>query len=90
VGPAEEVVRAIADDVIGFEMPGAIIARFGPASARIADAGIYDPRNHLDDNAAPRRDDLAAFLDQRETAAVRFTENRQARAARRARHATTV
>jgi acyl-[acyl-carrier-protein] desaturase len=104
-----QVVSAIADEVIGFEMPGAIIAGFGPASARIADAGIYDPRNHLDDVVQPllrhwrifdvegldntaerRRDELATFLDGLETAAVRFTEKREARAARRARHATTV
>jgi acyl-[acyl-carrier-protein] desaturase len=102
-------VCAIADEVIGFQMPGAVIAGFGPASARIADAGIYDPRNHLDDvvqpllrhwrifevdglndAAARRRDDLAAFLDDLETAAQRFTEKREARAARRARHATAV
>jgi acyl-[acyl-carrier-protein] desaturase len=102
-------VRAIADEVIGFAMPGAVIAGFGPASARIADAGIYDPRNHLDDVVQPllrhwrifdvegldntaerRRDELATFLDGLETAAVRFTEKREARAARRARHATTV
>ncbi len=46
-------VQAIADEVIGFEMPGAAIAGFGPASARIADAGIYDPRNHLDEVVQP-------------------------------------
>ncbi len=46
-------VEAIADEVIGFAMPGASIAGFGPASARIADAGIYDPRNHLDEVVQP-------------------------------------
>ena len=46
-------VTAIADEVIGFAMPGASIAGFGPASARIADAGIYDPRNHLDEVVQP-------------------------------------
>jgi acyl-[acyl-carrier-protein] desaturase len=46
-------VCAVADEVIGFAMPGATIAGFGPASARIADAGIYDPRNHLDDVVMP-------------------------------------
>ncbi len=46
-------VTAIADEVIGFAMPGATIPGFGPASARIADAGIYDPRNHLDDVVQP-------------------------------------
>ncbi len=48
-----ETMHAIADEVIGFAMPGAAIAGFGPASARIADAGIYDPRNHLDDVVQP-------------------------------------
>ena len=46
-------VTAVADEVIGFAMPGAGIAGFGPASARIADAGIYDPRNHLDEVIQP-------------------------------------
>ena len=46
-------VAAVADEVIGFAMPGATIAGFGPASARIADAGIYDPRNHLDEVVQP-------------------------------------
>lgn len=46
-------VTAVADEVIGFAMPGAGIPGFGPASARIADAGIYDPRNHLDDVVQP-------------------------------------
>jgi len=101
-------VRAIADEVIGFAMPGAVIAGFGPASARIADAGIYDPRNHLDDVVQPllrhwqifdvegldstaeeRRSDLAAFVDDLELTARRFTEKREARAARRARHTTS-
>jgi acyl-[acyl-carrier-protein] desaturase len=46
-------VTAVADEVIGFAMPGATIAGFGPASARIADAGIYDPRNHLEEVVQP-------------------------------------
>jgi acyl-[acyl-carrier-protein] desaturase len=46
-------VRAIADEVIDFAMPGAVMTGFGPAAARIADAGIYDPRNHLDDVVQP-------------------------------------
>ena len=46
-------VTAVSDEVMGFAMPGAGIAGFGPASARIADAGIYDPRNHLDEVVQP-------------------------------------
>ncbi|MCH8148952.1 MAG: acyl-ACP desaturase, partial [Planctomycetes bacterium] len=42
-------VTAIADEVIGFEMPGSVIAGFGPKAAQIADAGIYDLRGHHDD-----------------------------------------
>ncbi|MDX1660029.1 MAG: acyl-ACP desaturase [Nitriliruptorales bacterium] len=42
-------VQAIADEVIGFEMPGAGLSGFRMMSARIADAAIYDPRNHHDD-----------------------------------------
>jgi acyl-[acyl-carrier-protein] desaturase len=46
-------VRAVADEVIGFEMPGSIIKGFGVKSAQIADAGIYDLRGHHDDVVMP-------------------------------------
>jgi len=42
-------VMAIADEVIGFQMPGAGMRAFARKAARIADAGIYDLRNHHDD-----------------------------------------
>ena len=46
-------ITAIADEVIGFEMPGSVIAGFGPKAAQIADAGIYDLRGHHDDVVWP-------------------------------------
>ena len=38
----DETMRAIADEVIGFEMPGATMAGFRRNSMIIAKAGIYD------------------------------------------------
>ncbi len=49
----DETVRAIADEVIGFEMPGAIIPGFNRKSVQIAKAGIYDLRIHHDDVVQP-------------------------------------
>jgi acyl-[acyl-carrier-protein] desaturase len=48
-----ETVRAIADEVIGFEMPGSIIPGFARKSVQIAKAGIYDLRIHHDDVVMP-------------------------------------
>jgi acyl-[acyl-carrier-protein] desaturase len=42
-------MRAIADEVARFEMPGAIIPGFTRKAAQIAKAGIYDLRIHHDD-----------------------------------------
>lgn len=42
-------LRAITDEVVGFEMPGAIIPSFTRKAAQIAKAGIYDLRIHHDD-----------------------------------------
>ncbi len=42
-------LRAITDEVVGFEMPGAIIPGFTRKAAQIAKAGIYDLRIHHDD-----------------------------------------
>src|SRR5262249_44194992 len=41
-------VRAITDEVVGFEMPGAVIPGFTRKAAQIAKAGIYDLRIHHD------------------------------------------
>ncbi|MDP9240908.1 MAG: acyl-ACP desaturase, partial [Actinomycetota bacterium] len=48
-----ETMRAIADEVIGFEMPGSIIPGFNRKSVQIAKAGIYDLRIHHDDVVQP-------------------------------------
>ncbi|MCA1676279.1 MAG: acyl-ACP desaturase, partial [Actinobacteria bacterium] len=42
-------LRAITDEVVGFEMPGSIIPGFTRKAAQIAKAGIYDLRIHHDD-----------------------------------------
>ncbi len=83
-------VRAVADEVIGFAMPGATIPGFGPAAARIADAGIYDPRNHLDEVVQPLLrhwgildlDGLDAAAEQRRDELVAFLEGLDATATR--------
>src|SRR5215212_527107 len=46
-------MRAIADEVIGFEMPGAVIPGFARKAVQMAKAGIYDLRIHHDDVVAP-------------------------------------
>jgi acyl-[acyl-carrier-protein] desaturase len=46
-------LRAIADEVIGFQMPGSIIPGFARKAAQIAKAGIYDLRIHHDDVVWP-------------------------------------
>jgi acyl-[acyl-carrier-protein] desaturase len=42
-------VKAIAEEVLTFEMPGAGITGFVRKAAKMADAGIYDLRIHHDD-----------------------------------------
>ena len=46
-------VRAIVDEVIGFQMPGAGIPGFLRKAAQIAKAGIYDLKAHRDDVLLP-------------------------------------
>ena len=43
------VVKAIAEEVLAFAMPGAGISGFVRKAAKMADAGIYDLRIHHDD-----------------------------------------
>jgi len=45
----DDAMRAIADEVIGFQMPGTIIPGFLRKAALIAKAGIYDLRIHHDE-----------------------------------------
>jgi acyl-[acyl-carrier-protein] desaturase len=49
----DEMMRAVADEVINFEMPGANMANFRKNSTIIAKAGIYDLRLHHDEVVAP-------------------------------------
>jgi acyl-[acyl-carrier-protein] desaturase len=48
-----ETMRAIADEVVGFEMPGSIIPGFARKAVQIARAGIYDLRIPQDDVVMP-------------------------------------
>jgi acyl-[acyl-carrier-protein] desaturase len=48
-----ETMRAITDEVVGFEMPGSIIPGFARKAVQIARAGIYDLRIHRDDVVMP-------------------------------------
>jgi acyl-[acyl-carrier-protein] desaturase len=49
----DDTVIAIADEVLGFKMPGAGMPNFARKSVQIAKAGIYDLRIHRDDVIAP-------------------------------------
>jgi acyl-[acyl-carrier-protein] desaturase len=44
-----DAIRAIAAEVLGFQMPGAGMPDFGVKAVQIANAGIYDLRSHHDD-----------------------------------------
>jgi acyl-[acyl-carrier-protein] desaturase len=48
-----QAMRAVADVVAGFEMPGANIEGFGRKALSIALAGIYDLRQHRDEVLNP-------------------------------------
>jgi acyl-[acyl-carrier-protein] desaturase len=54
-------IRAIADEVMDFEMPGAVIPGFTRKAAQIAQAGIYDLRIHHDDIVQPLLRNWAVF-----------------------------
>ena len=49
----DETMRAVANEVINFQMPGANMAGFRKNSMLIAKAGIYDLRLHHDEVVAP-------------------------------------
>jgi len=49
----DQTVVAIAAEVLGFQMPGAIIPNFNRKSVQIAKAGIYNLRIHRDDVVSP-------------------------------------
>jgi acyl-[acyl-carrier-protein] desaturase len=46
-------LRAIADEVAGFVMPGSVVPDFARRAVRVAQAGIYDLRIHHDDVIMP-------------------------------------
>ncbi len=48
-----QTMRAITEEVVGFQMPGSIIPGFNRKAVQIAKAGIYDLRIHHDDIVAP-------------------------------------
>ena len=48
-----QTMRAITDEVVDFQMPGAIIPGFTRKAVQIAMAGIYDLRIHHDDVVTP-------------------------------------
>ncbi|GAB2776751.1 acyl-ACP desaturase [Nocardioides salsibiostraticola] len=96
-------MRAIADEVINFQMPGSVIPGFARKAVQMAKAGIYDLRIHHDDIVQPlvrqwgllelegldeegerARDELAAAIEALDVQATRFTEQRDAAAAKRA------
>ena len=49
----DATVMAIRDEIVDFQMPGAGIEGFQRKALQMAQAGIYDPRNHLDDVVMP-------------------------------------
>lgn len=94
-------MRAVADIVQNFQMPGHSIEGFTRKSVQIANAGIYDLRQHRDQVLVPilrqwkvwdiegldaegekARFELDEFLAGLETAAGRFEQRRDERAAR--------
>src|SRR5215831_12657754 len=48
-----QTLRAIADEVAGFVMPGSVVPGFARKAVQIAQAGIYDLRVHHDDVITP-------------------------------------
>jgi acyl-[acyl-carrier-protein] desaturase len=48
-----QTMRAITEEVVSFQMPGAIIPGFGRKAVQMAMAGIYDLRVHHDDIVTP-------------------------------------
>jgi acyl-[acyl-carrier-protein] desaturase len=48
-----QTLRAIADEVAGFVMPGSAVPGFARRAVQIAQAGIYDLRIHHDDVIMP-------------------------------------
>ena len=49
----DQTMRAITDEVVGFQMPGSTVPGFARKAAVMASAGIYDLRIHHDDVVVP-------------------------------------
>jgi acyl-[acyl-carrier-protein] desaturase len=49
----DQTLRAITDEVVNFQMPGAVIPGFNRKAVQMAKAGIYDLRIHHDDIVQP-------------------------------------
>ncbi len=83
-------VHAIADEVIGFQMPGAGMVNFTRKAAQMAKAGIYDLRVHHDDVVWPllthwgvfELESLDAVAERRREELRRFLTDLDATAAR--------
>jgi acyl-[acyl-carrier-protein] desaturase len=78
----DATMRAICDEVVGFQMPGAGMPDFTRNSVKIAKAGIYDLRLHRDEVIMPvlrfwkifTRDDFGAAGDQARSELAEFLE----------------
>lgn len=85
-----QTMQAITDEVMGFEMPGASIANFKTRALRIANAGIYDPINHLREVVTPvlrhwkifERDDFTGYGARARDALAAHLETMEAGAAK--------
>jgi acyl-[acyl-carrier-protein] desaturase len=83
-------VRAIVDEVLSFQMPGAGIPGFIRKAAQIAKAGIYDLRVHHDEVVWPllrhwgvfEAENLTPSADQRRIELRRFLDDLDAQASR--------
>jgi acyl-[acyl-carrier-protein] desaturase len=86
----DETMRAVRDEVVGFQMPGAGMSGFRRNSVIIAKAGIYDLRLHHDEVVAPilkywrvfERTDLGAAGEQAREELSAFMSGLDAQAAR--------
>ena len=74
-----QTMRAITEEVVGFQMPGSIIPGFARKAVQMAKAGIYDLRIHHDDIVTPLLRQWVCSSSRAWTA----TANRRVRSSRR-------
>jgi acyl-[acyl-carrier-protein] desaturase len=85
-----QMMRAVADEVMNFEMPGANIAGFQSRALEIAGAGIYDLRRHQKEVVLPvlkgwrvfERDDLGPAGEQARIELAAFLDKLDTKATR--------